>query len=247
MNAAALILAPLLGAVVGSFAATAGLRWARGEQALSGRSRCDACARPLGFSATVPIISYVRLGGACADCRTPIHPGHFAGEVLGASLAVASVAFLPIGQAVAAAAMGAVLIAAAAADAASRRLPDLASAAVAVLGLGLALLRGPAALLAGLAGALLTGAILLLLRRGFAARRGDPGLGLGDVKLTAALALWLGATTPWALALAGLAGLAQVRLAKPADGRIAFGPLLAASGWAVGLSLQAGLFGDLLP
>lgn len=247
MNAVALIAALPLGAVIGSFAATAGLRWARGEQALSGRSRCDACAAPLGFGATVPILSYVRLGGACADCRAPIHPGHFAGEVLGASLAMASVVLLPVGPAVVAAALGLVLIAAAAADVASRRLPDLASVLAAVLGLGLALLRGPTALLAGLAAAALTGGILLLLRRSFAARRGDPGLGLGDVKLAAALALWLGAATPWALALAGVLGLAQMRLLKPADGRIAFGPMLAAGGWTVGLALQAGFLGDLAP
>ncbi|SFJ79709.1 A24 family peptidase [Caulobacter sp. UNC279MFTsu5.1] len=247
MNAAALIAALPFGAVVGSFAATAGLRWARGEQALSGRSRCDACAAPLGFGATVPIISFVSLGGACDDCRAPIHPGHFAGEVLGAGLAMASVALLPTAPALAAAALGLVLIAAAVADTASRRLPDLASAAAAILGLGLALARGPAALLAGLAAATLTGGALFLLRRGFTARRGDPGLGLGDVKLAAALALWLGAATPWAMALAGLTGLVQVRLVKPADGRIAFGPVLAASGWVVGLALQAGLFGDLMP
>lgn len=247
MNAVALIAALPLGAIIGSFAATAGLRWARGEQALSGRSRCDACAAPLGFGATIPIFSYVRLGGACADCRAPIHPGHFAGEVLGAALAATSVALLPVGPALAGAALGLVLIAAGAADAASRRLPDLASVLAAALGLGLALLRGPAAILAGLAAAALTGGILLLLRRSFAARRGDPGLGLGDVKLAAALALWLGSATPWALALAGLTGLAQVRLFKPADGRIAFGPLLAASGWSVGLALQAGLLGDLAP
>jgi leader peptidase (prepilin peptidase)/N-methyltransferase len=247
MNAVALIAALPLGAVVGSFAATAGLRWVRGEQALSGRSHCDACAAPLGFGATVPILSYVRLGGACAACRAPIHPGHFAGEVLGASLVVASAALLPIGPAVGAAAVGLVLIAAGAADVASRRLPDLASVLAAVLGLGLALLRGPTAILAGLAAAALTGGILLLLRRSFAARRGDPGLGLGDVKLAAALALWLGSVTPWALALAGLMGLVQMRLFKPADGRIAFGPLLAASGWSVGLALQAGLLGGLAP
>lgn len=247
MNAVAVIAALPLGAVIGSFSATAGLRWARGEQALSGRSRCDACAAPLGFGATVPILSYVRLGGACADCRAPIHPSHFAGEVLGAALALASVVLLPVGPALAAAALGLVLIAAGAADVASRRLPDFASVAVAVLGLALALSRGPGALLAGLAAAALTGGILLLLRRSFAARRGDPGLGLGDVKLATALALWLGAATPWALALAGLMGLAQVRLFKPADGRIAFGPLLAASGWSVGLALQAGLLGDLAP
>lgn len=247
MNLGAFIAALPLGAVIGSFAATAGLRWVRGEQALSGRSRCDACAAPLGFGATIPILSYVRLGGACAHCRAPIHPGHFVGETLGASLAVASVALLPIGPALGVAALGLVLIAAGAADVASRRLPDLASVLTAVLGFGLALVRGPTALLAGLAAAALTGAILLLLRRSFAARRGDPGLGLGDVKLAAALALWLGATTPWALALAGLIGLAQVRLFRPADGRIAFGPILAASGWSVGLALQAGLLGDMAP
>lgn len=247
MNLAVVIAALPMGAVVGSFAATAGLRWARGEQALSGRSRCDACATPLGFARTVPIISYVRQGGACAACRAPIHPGHPIGETLGAGLAMASVMILPIGPALLAAGLGLVLIAAAAADAASRRLPDVASLAVAVLGGLLALQRGPVALAAGLVAAAITGGMLLLLRRMFSARTGDPGLGLGDVKLAAALALWLGAATPWAVAAAGLLGLAQTRLSRSADGKIAFGPALALGGWSVGLALQAGLFGDLIP
>ncbi len=239
--------APLLGAVVGSFAATAGLRWARGEQALTGRSHCDACAAPLGFGQTVPIVSYVRLAGACAHCRAKISPSHLAGEVAGALLALGCVAVLPIGPAMLVAGLGLVLVAAAAADLASRRLPDLASLLTALLGGVLALQRGPAALMAGLVAAALTGMVLLFLRRNFAARRGDPGLGLGDVKLAAALALWLGAATPWAIAAAGVLGLIQVRLAKSPDGKIAFGPALAIGGWTVGLALQAGLFGDLLP
>lgn len=247
MNLAALLVALPAGAVVGSFAATAGLRWAQGEQALTGRSRCDACATPLGFAATVPIVSYVRLGGACAGCRAPIHPGHIVGEGLGAGVAVISVAVLPIGSACATAILGLVLVAAGAADVVSRRLPDLASLATAVLGLGLAAQRGPAALLAGLAAATIVGGVLMLLRRLFQGRTGEPGLGLGDVKLAAALALWLGAATPWAIAAAGLLGLVQIRLMKSADGKIAFGPALAAGGWAVGLALQAGLFGDLTP
>ena len=247
MNLAALLLALPLGATVGSFAATAGLRWARGEQALTGRSRCDACATPLGFGATVPIVSYVRLGGACADCRAPISPLHLGGEMLGAAAAAASVAVLPVGSACATAVLGLVLIAAGAADVASRRLPNLASLAVAVLGLGLAWQRGSVALFVGLVAAAITGGVLLLLRRLSSARTGEPGLGLGDVKLAAALALWLGAATPWAIAAAGLLGLAQVRMMKPGDGRIAFGPALAAGGWTVGLALQSGLFGDLIP
>lgn len=247
MSTAALIVALPLGAVVGSFAATAGLRWARGEQALTGRSRCDACAAPLGFGATVPIVSFVRLGGACAGCHAPIDRSHLAGEALGAGVAMVAVAILPIAPALAVAALGLVLIAAAAADVASRRLPDLASLAVAILGLGLAIDRGPVAALVGLAAAALTGATLLLLRRAFASRRGDPALGLGDVKLAVALALWLGAATPWAVALAGLLGLVHIRLMKSSDGRIAFGPALAASGWLVGATLQGGRLGDLFP
>lgn len=247
MNQVVAVSAPLLGAVVGSFATTAGLRWARGEQALTGRSRCDACAAPLGFGQTVPIVSYVRLGGVCAQCRAVISPSHLAGEVAGAVLSIACFAVLPIGPALLVAALGLVLVSAAAADLASRRLPDLASLLTAVLGGVLALQRGPFALLAGLAAAALTGGVLLLLRRSFAARKGDPGLGLGDVKLAAALALWLGAATPWAIAVAGLLGLAQVRLAKSSDGKIAFGPALAVGGWTIGLALQAGLFGDLIP
>jgi leader peptidase (prepilin peptidase)/N-methyltransferase len=247
MNPVAAICAPLLGAVIGSFAVTAGLRWARGEQALTGRSHCDACAAPLGFGQTVPIISYIQLGGTCAHCRTAISSTHLAGEVIGAVVVVASIVFLPLVPAVLVAGLGLVLVAAAAADLASRRLPDLANLLTAILGGVLALQRGPAALLVGLAAALLAGAGLLVLRRGFAARTGDPGLGLGDVKLAAALALWLGAATPWAIAVAGVLGLIQVRLAKSAEGRIAFGPALAVGGWTVGLALQAGLLGDLLP
>lgn len=239
--------APLLGAIVGSFAATAGLRWARGEQALTGRSHCDACATPLGFGQTVPIVSYVRLGGACAHCHATIPPTHLAGEVVGALLALTCVAVLPIGSAMLVAGLGMVLVCAAVADLSGRRLPDLASLLAALLGGVLALHRGPAALSAGLVAAMLTGTVLLLLRRSFAALKGDPGLGLGDVKLAVALALWLGAATPWALAAAGALGLIQVRLSKSFDGKIAFGPALAAGGWAVGLALQVGLLGDLLP
>jgi leader peptidase (prepilin peptidase)/N-methyltransferase len=247
MNLPVVIAALPAGAVVGSFAVTAGLRWARGEQALTGRSHCDACATPLGFARTVPIISYVRLGGRCIDCRASIHPGHLLGEVCGAALAMVSVMTLPIGQALLAAGLGLVLVGAAAADAASRRLPDVASLAVAVLGVALTLQRGPMALLIGFVAAATTGALLLGLRWIFAARTGDPKLGLGDVKLAMALALWVGAATPWVFVIAAPLGLIQTRLARSPDRSIAFGPALALGGWLVGVALQAGLFGDLFP
>ncbi len=236
-----------LGSVVGSFAATAGLRWARGEQALTGRSRCDACAAPLGFGQTVPIVSYVCLRGTCAKCGVSISPVHLAGEVVGASVALASFALLPISAALLVMGLGLTLIAAAIADLTNRRLPNLANLLVAGLGGALAVQRGLFALLVGLAASALTAVMLMLVRQAFFERKRLQYMGLGDVKLAAALALWLGAATPWMISAAGVLGLVQAGLFKSAKPGIAFGPMLALVGWTMGLALQAGLFGDLIP
>jgi leader peptidase (prepilin peptidase)/N-methyltransferase len=85
--------------------------------------------------------------------------------------------------------------------------------------------------------------ILLALRelRRRRASDGDPGLGLGDVKLFAGLALWLGAATPWALVAAASLGLVGWTLGGRGSGRIAFGPALAAGSWAVGVARDGGL------
>jgi len=243
----ALLLAAPVGAVAGSFAATAGLRWARGEQAVSGRSRCDGCGMALDFGLTVPVISYVALRGACAQCRAPIASAHLAGEISGAVIATLAVATLPLPQALAVAALGLFLIGSACADSACRRLPDLATLGVAGLGAGLAFCRSPEALIAGVAAAFLTALVLMSVRAAFQARRGDPGLGLGDVKLAAALAIWLGAATPWAITLAGIIGLAQASKVPAGRRVIAFGPALAIGGWLVGWGLQSHGLGDLMP
>lgn len=245
MSAILAMFASPVGAVVGSFATTAGLRWARGEQALTGRSTCDSCGAALSYAQTVPIVSYVVQRGVCRSCHAPIARAHLLGEIAG--LLVAGLAFLclPPLSASAVAGLGLTLIGAAAADSASHRLPDLATLTVALLGAGLAWTRGPWALAAGIAAALLASAVLLVVRKAFSTSDGLPGLGLGDVKLMAALALWLGMVTPWAMALAGMVGLAQVRGSRPQDGKIAFGPALALGGWCVGLVLQTGLLGDL--
>jgi leader peptidase (prepilin peptidase)/N-methyltransferase len=77
--------------------------------------------------------------------------------------------------------------------------------------------------------------------RWLAARRsGEPGLGLGDVKLLAALALWLGLATPWLIAAASLLGLLLMAITRPKDGRLAFGPAIAVSAWTIGIIGEAG-------
>ena len=48
-----------LGAIVASFIGVLVVRLNTGESFLAGRSRCDACARPLSPLALVPIVSYL--------------------------------------------------------------------------------------------------------------------------------------------------------------------------------------------
>lgn len=237
-----LALAGAAGLALGSFAVTAGVRMSRFQPVLAGRSHCDACGRTLGYVQTLPIVSYVGLRGACAGCRAAIDPIHLLGEGAGA-LVVVSAVFAADGWRIAAlAALGLLLVAAATVDARVRRLPDVLTAGVAVTALGVAAASGVQTLLAGLTAAVAALALLGALRWVGERLRGEPGLGAGDVKLIAALALWLGAATPWMVVGAAGLGLLGMLVFRPADRRLAFGPAIATSAWAVGLAVEGGLW-----
>lgn len=233
------VFAGLAGACGGSFAATAALRSLRGEQALAGRSHCDGCGVTLGFAATAPILSYAALGGACRRCRARIDPAHVTGEIVGAVVAATAFWCAPLAQATLISLMALVLLAASIIDQRTQRLPDVLTLLVALLSLGLAALNGR--MLEGLVAGAVTFALLEGVRRSFLFRRGQSGLGFGDVKLLAALALWLGLATPWAVIVAALIGLGVVALTRPVGGRIAFGPSIAAGAMILGLAIQGGL------
>jgi leader peptidase (prepilin peptidase)/N-methyltransferase len=233
-------LAAVVGLPLGSYAVTHGLRWSQGEGSIRGRSHCDACGRPLGALETIPLLSYAYLRGACAACGGAIDPVHLAGEAAGALVLASAVWVAAPDRALLISLLGLTLIAAAAVDLKVQRLPDLFTATVAALGLALSVLKGPGAAAVGLAAAAAATGVLLIVRRRMAPRLGDPGLGLGDVKLVGALALWLGLGTAFMILLAALFGLA-VALATPGrHARLAFGPMLAAGGWIVGVAIETG-------
>ncbi len=234
-------LAAVPGLILGSYAVTAGLRLARGEGASLGRSRCDACAAPLGFAETAPVVSYLALRGACRRCGAGIDATHLAGEVAGAVVVVSAVWAAEPLRAAPLAVLGLVLICAAAVDVRVRRLPDPLTFATAVLAALLAAEAGWPRLVEGAVAAAVTIGVLLAVRALARRRGGRDGLGLGDVKLMAALALWVGAATPWMAAAAAVLGLAAAPWARDAEGRIAFGPMIAAAGWGLGLGLETGL------
>lgn len=234
-----LIVGGLIGACLGSFSATAVGRLARGERRMAGRSRCDACAIALGYSRTLPIISYVQALGACRSCGARIDPAQLIGEVAGAGIVPLALAVAPMPRALVLAALGLFLLAAALFDYKTHRLPDLLTLAVAGLASTLAIQRSPVGLLSGLAAAFITFSLLELSRRGFLRIKGENGLGRGDIKLIAALAIWLGPATPWAVAVAAVLGLAAHHASPSRNGMIAFGPMIALACWGVGMASEA--------
>ena len=60
------------GAMLGSFALTAGKRYAKGEGFVLGRSHCDACKKTLRLRDLVPVLGYFALQGKCHHCKEPI-------------------------------------------------------------------------------------------------------------------------------------------------------------------------------
>lgn len=57
-----------LGAIVASFVGVVVARLYTGQSFLRGRSRCDACTRPLAPLALVPVLSYFASGGRASCC-----------------------------------------------------------------------------------------------------------------------------------------------------------------------------------
>jgi leader peptidase (prepilin peptidase)/N-methyltransferase len=235
------ILAGAAGLGLGSYTATAALRGSKGRQSTLGRSSCDHCGIQLGFAATTPVISFIRLRGVCSACGGAIDPVHLVGELIGALIVVSALATADLPRALALIALGFVLLFDALVDWRIGRLPDLAALAIAILGLCLALMRSTSVALLSIACAAATFGLLEIIRQTFLKVRRRPGLGFGDVKLLAALAIWTGLLVPWVVVLAALTGLMALRFCRPIEGRLPFGPSIAAAAWTVGLANEAGV------
>jgi leader peptidase (prepilin peptidase) / N-methyltransferase len=234
--------ASVLGAIVGSFAATAALRLQTGVSPWSGRSRCDGCARVLSWTETLPFAGYIAARGRCGSCGHSIHAFHLVGEGLGACVAACAVLFLPFPVNIVLALLGVVLLVQALIDVRTLRLPDVGNLIVAILSGLLALFRG--AWFEGLIAALVSGAVLLAIKAWLERRHAKPMLGLGDVKLIAALALGLGQWTAAAVAVASILALAVLLAQRKGPGaKLPFGPAIALSGFTVLFGLTAGVGG----
>lgn len=82
-----LLLAIIIGAVVGSFLGVVLHRMPQGLSVVRGRSACDACAKPLRPWELVPILSFLIQRGRCRLCGAPIDRWQLAAEIGGAAIA----------------------------------------------------------------------------------------------------------------------------------------------------------------
>ncbi len=224
------VLAGAAGAAAGSFCATAAVRFAAGQTAWRGRSRCDGCARMLGWAETVPFVGFVRSGGVCRTCDRQIDPLHLWGEGGGALIAATAIAVSPNLGGGLLALVGLVLLAQSLIDIRTLRLPDAGNAMVA----GLCAMRAflHQGLLIGAIAAVASAALLFALKAWLERRRGHTMLGFGDIKLIAALALGLGAWTPYMIAAAAISALLAIFIRRMTmQDRLPFGPFIAFSGF----------------
>ena len=162
----------------------------------------------------------------------------------GAAIAVVSFATLPWPAAIASLALGTLMIAGADVDARTFLLPDTVTLGGLLVGLVAAFALNPQerwlALEASVARAAGAGAMLWLVRWGYARLRHREGLGFGDVKLAACIGAWLPLDLiPTCFALAASSALMLILYAysrgrKPeATTRIPFGAFLCPALWVV--------------
>jgi len=84
-----LVIAGILGAVIGSFLNVVIHRVPREESIVLPSSRCPSCGAEISFYDNVPVLSYLMLGGRCRSCKVHISARYPAVEALTALLWVA--------------------------------------------------------------------------------------------------------------------------------------------------------------
>lgn len=226
--------ASLFGLLVGSFVNVVIYRVPRGESVVFPPSRCTACGHRIRPLENIPIISWLALGGRCSSCKAPISVRYPLVElVVGALFALSAIEYGPTLACLAASLLSAVLVAVLFFDLDHLLIPDAFVAPCALLAFAFSATQHR--MLDALEGAAIAGGAFLLI---YLATRGR-GMGLGDVKLAAALGLALQATAAVALVAASFiagAAIALPVLVAGSRGRrdaLPFGPFLVIAGLAL--------------
>jgi len=253
------IVALLFGLLIGSFLNVCIYRLPRDLSVVQPRSFCPACEKPIAWFDNIPLASYLMLGGRCRKCGARIPIRYPIVELLTGILFAVSVAGLGVSlPALKWCLYGALMVGLAFSDLEQRILPDEFTLGGAVAGILLAawvpmqfgyvqlflassyserwLSVGEAVL-----GALAASGMLWAVGAAYSALRHKDGLGLGDVKMLAAVGAFMGlqgalATLVFGSILGSLIGLVYIKVAKKdaASYELPFGTFLGFTGLALG-------------
>lgn len=235
--AIALIFCILFGLCVGSFLNVVIARLPAGRSIAHPGSACPQCATPIRWYDNLPVLSYFMLNGRCRACRATISWRYpFVELTCGALFAVAYLRFSSGIQLVGALVLLSALVAITGIDADHQIIPDALSIPGIALGLLVSLVPGGIGWKDSVLGVVLGGGVFIVIIVSSALVLGQPGMGVGDVKLGAMLGAFLG----WKLVLLSIllsvligGPLAATLLATGRKGRkdpLPFGPFLAVGG-----------------
>jgi leader peptidase (prepilin peptidase)/N-methyltransferase len=224
-----MILAFVLGAMVGSFCNVCICRWPEGESVVSPRSRCPHCGYRLAWYDNIPLVSWLVLGARCRQCKAPISWQYPVVEgVCGVLFLLVYLRFgvTPATPVYWGLCTGLVIVTFA--DLREWIIPNEVTFTGIPAGLLIALLgmMWPEAsalrvvnVFDALAGAALGGGILYVLDQGTQLILKKPGMGMGDVKLLAMIGAFLGwqgvlGTLMIACVIGSVAGLALIAVQR---------------------------------
>jgi leader peptidase (prepilin peptidase)/N-methyltransferase len=202
------------------------------------RSRCPSCGHTIAWHENIPVLSYLRLGGKCAECKTPISKRYPAIEILTALLfAACGVHFGAQTTTLLWCGLVATLIALAFIDLDTQFLPDSLTLPLLWAGIASAAFGWiPVSLKDSVFGAMAGYLSLWFVYHAYRIIRGREGMGAGDFKLLAALGAWMGwlaipSIILLSSAVGAIVGIALIALrSHDRDVPIPFGPYLAGGG-----------------
>lgn len=239
----------VLGLAFGSFANVVIWRFPRGESLSSPPSHCPQCDAPIRWYDNIPVLAWLLLGGRCRQCASRIPVRYPLVELLGGLLwLVAALAYGVTTRALFAAAFYYLLLVLSFIDLDTMRLPNplvALTAAIGIVGAVMSQVSGVSAVplidfsgwlsqpvIASLAGALLSAGVALAIALAYSAVRRANGFGMGDVKLLAAIGIFLGPYGLLTLFVGSLFGAVVGLVIAARNGgslttRYPFGPFLA--------------------
>ena len=188
----ALLVAALVGLVVGSFLNVCIHRLPRQESVAWPGSHCPQCGHALSWYDNIPVVSYLSLRGRCRYCRARIPVRYLLVEIATAALFVLLVRLYPPGVLLVGRLLfGCALIVLFVIDIDHRILPNVITVTGIPVGFVFSMFAEPG-WMSSLIGIVAGGGIPLAIALAYERIRGHEGLGMGDVKMLAMIGAFLG-------------------------------------------------------